>query len=96
MLEGMAWVTFRVTEDGVYIVEEDTGVLPMVCQYKQTSFRLENVYLLEEYTEEMAQRHGIKSYEEGVVLHLADLQEQSRNTFGDMALTRDDILGADE
>lgn len=93
MLEGMAWVTFHVTEDGVYIVEEDTGILPMVCQYKQASFRLENVYLLEDYTEEMAQRHGIQSYDEGVVLHLADLEEQSRNTFGDMVLTREDILG---
>lgn len=95
MLEGMAWVTFHVTEDGVSIVEEDTGVLPMVCQYKQRSFRLENVYFLEEYTEEMAQRHGIQSYEEGVVVRLEDLKEQSQNTFGDMVLTREDILASE-
>ncbi|MCM1327341.1 MAG: CapA family protein [Bacteroidales bacterium] len=95
MLEGMAWVTFHVTEDGVEIAEDRTGVLPMVCQYKQTSFRLENVYLLEEYTEEMAKRHGIQSYEEGVVIRLEDLKEQSQNTFGDMVLTGEDILASE-
>ncbi|MCM1187292.1 MAG: CapA family protein [Lachnoclostridium sp.] len=95
MLEGMAWVTFHVSEEGVTIAEDRTGVLPMVCQYKQASFRLENVYLLEEYTEEMAKRHGIQSYEEGVVIRLEDLKEQSQNTFGDMVLTREDILASE-
>ncbi len=94
MLEGMAWVTFHVSEEGVTIAEDKTGVLPMVCQYKLASFRLENVYLLEEYTEEMAKRHGIQSYEEGVVIKLEDLKEQSQNTFGDMVLTREDILAS--
>lgn len=96
MLEGMAWVTFHVSEEGVTIAEDKTGVLPMVCQYKQASFRLENVYFLEEYTEEMAKRHGIQSYEEGVVIKLENLKEQSQNTFGDMVLTREDILASDQ
>lgn len=95
MLEGMAWVTFHVSEEGVTIAEDKTGVLPMVCQYKQASFRLENVYFLEEYTEEMAKRHGIQSYEEGVVIKLEELKEQSQNTFGDMVLTREDILASE-
>lgn len=92
MLEGMAWVTFHVSEDGINISDKTTGILPMVCQYTG-GFRLENVYFLEEYTEEMALRHGIRKYEEGVVLHLADLQKQSRDTFGSMVLTKSEALG---
>ena len=92
MLEGMAWVTFHVSEDGINISDKTTGILPMVCQYTG-GFRLENVYFLEEYTEEMALRHGIRKYEEGVVLHLADLQKQSQDTFGSMVLTKSEALG---
>jgi len=92
MLEGMAWVTFHVSETGVSIAEEKTGVLPLVCHYKSGPVRLEGVYPLQDYTEEMALRHGIWSYG-GVPLHLEDLQEQSANTFGDMVLSKEDILG---
>ena len=95
MLEGMAWVTFHVSEDGIKISDKNTGILPMVCQYTG-GFRLENVYFLEEYTEEMALRHGIRKYEEGVVLHLADLQKQSQDTFGSMVLTKSEALGQRE
>lgn len=87
MLEGMAWVTFHVTEDGVAIADTDTGVIPLVCQYN-SAFRLENVYFLEEYTEEMALRHGIRKYENGEVLHLEDLLKQSQETFGSMVLAK--------
>ncbi|MDE6750238.1 MAG: CapA family protein [Lachnospiraceae bacterium] len=95
MLEGMAWVTFHVSEDGIEVSDKNTGVLPMVCQYTG-GFRLENVYFLEEYTEEMALRHGIRKYEDGVVLHLADLQKQSQDTFGSMVLTKSEALGLSE
>lgn len=91
MLEGMAWVTFHVSETGVSIAEERTGVLPLVCHYKSGPVRLEGVYPLEDYTEEMALRHGIWNYG-GVPLHLSGLQEQSRETFGGMALSKEDIL----
>lgn len=91
MLEGMAWVTFHVSEDGIEISDKNTGILPMVCQYN-SGFRLENVYFLEEYTEEMALRHGIRQYEDGVVLHLADLQKQSQDTFGSMVLSKSEVL----
>lgn len=95
MLEGMAWVTFHVSEDGIAVSEENTGILPMVCHYN-SAFRLDDVYLLEDYTEEMALQHGIRKYEDGVILHLADLQEQSESTFGSMVLTRSEILGQRE
>lgn len=91
MLEGMAWVTFHVSEEGIEVSDKNTGILPMVCQYN-SGFRLENVYFLEDYTEEMAQRHGIRKYENGVVLHLSDLQKQSQDTFGGMVLTKTEVL----
>ncbi|MDE7283052.1 MAG: CapA family protein [Lachnospiraceae bacterium] len=91
MLEGMAWVTFHVSEEEIEVSDKNTGILPMVCQYN-SGFRLENVYFLEDYTEEMAQRHGIRKYENGVVLHLADLQKQSQDTFGSMVLSESEVL----
>ena len=91
MLEEMAWVTFHVTEDGVLIQEENTGALPLVCHYKSGPVRLERIYPLEEYTEELAGRHGIRSYG-GVVLYLSDLQTWSQEIFGDWILTSEEIL----
>lgn len=92
MLEEMAWVTFHVTEDGVGIAEEQTGVLPLVCHYSSGPVRLESVYFLEDYTEEQAARHGIRNYG-GVVLKLSDLQAWSEEIFGSWILKKSDILG---
>ena len=94
MLEGMAWVTFHVTEDGAVLSEEDTGVLPLVCHYKSGPVRFEHIYLLEEYTEELAGKHGIRNYG-GKVLRLSDLQAWSQEIFGDWMLGREDILGTE-
>lgn len=91
MLEGMAWVSFHVTETDIYISEDNTGVLPLVCHYNSEPVRLENVYPLEEYTEEMALRHGIWQYGE-VPIHLDELQAQSDTIFGEMVLSVADIL----
>lgn len=90
MLEEMAWVTFHVTEDGIGIAEEHTGVVPLVCHYKSGPVRLEQVYLLEDYTEELAARHGIRSYG-GVTLRLENLQESAADIFGNWILKRSDI-----
>lgn len=92
MLEEMAWVTFHVTEDGVFLSEENTGVIPMVCHYTYGPVHLENVYLLEDYTEEMALRHGIRRYG-GVNLQLSDLEQWSSDIFGDWILKKGQILG---
>lgn len=91
MLEELAWVTFHVSEDGVAIAEERTGALPLVCHYKSGPLRLENVYLLEDYTEKQAARHGIRSYG-GVALNLSDLQAWSDEIIGDWVLKKKDIL----
>lgn len=90
MLEEMAWVTFHVSEDGIAIAEERTGALPLVCHYTSGPIRLENVYLLEDYTEEQASHHGIRNYG-GVVLKLSDLQAWSDEIIGEWILKKTDI-----
>lgn len=95
MLEAMAWVTFRVTEDGVVISEEKTGAIPMVCQYKSGPVRAENVYLLEEYTQELAEVHGIRAYG-GVNLTLSDLQAWSEEILGEWVLPSEEVLNVEK
>lgn len=90
MLEGMAWITFHVTENDVTISEKGTGVLPLVCQYKSGPVRLDGVYFLEDYTEELASKHGIRDYG-GVILRLDDLKTKSSDIFGDFVLKKSDI-----
>lgn len=58
MLEAMAWVVFEADEESVTIVEDESGAIPMVYHYKQ-GHQFENVYFLDEYSEELAQQHGI-------------------------------------
>lgn len=84
MLEAMAWVTFHVDEQGFSLVEEQSGPLPLVCQYASGPVRFENVCLLQDYTQEQAARHGIRSYG-GVTLSLDDLLQWSSSVFGDSA-----------
>ena len=91
MLEGMAWITIHVDEEGPELVMENTGVVPMVCHYNAMPVRMESVYLLEEYTEEQAASHGIKKYG-GVTLRLSDLQKWSEDVFADWVLTREQVL----
>ncbi len=90
MLEEMAWITFHVTEEGIKLMENQTGVLPLVCHYRSGPVRLENVYFLEDYTEEQAARHGIRSYG-GEVLRLSDLQSWCDEIIGDWVLKKSDI-----
>lgn len=85
MLEAIAWVTFHVSEEGVSIVEDQSGPIPLVCQYASDPVHFENIYLLQDYTQEQAARHGIRSYG-GVTLSLDDLLKWSSEVFGDNAL----------
>lgn len=86
MLEGMAIVTFTKNEDGtVSINEEETGVIPLVCQYTQGSVRIDNIYFLEDYTEELALKHGMYTYA-GIPFHASDMIELSEEVFGDWAM----------
>ena len=90
MLEGLAWVTFHVSEDSISIVPENTGVIPLVCHYSHAPTRLKQVYALEEYTEELARAHGIIPYG-GISFHLSDLQKWSDEILGGSVLPVDII-----
>lgn len=91
MLEAMSWVTFHVDENGVSISEDKTGVIPMVCHYTSGPVRIENIYLLEDYTAEQASSHGIRSYG-GVNLALEDLNSWSEEILGDWVLPKNEIF----
>lgn len=88
MLEALAWVTFHVDENGITISEDKTGAIPLVCHYTSNPVRLQNIYLLEDYTAELAASHGIHSYG-GVNLTLEDLTEWNEKILGDWALTKE-------
>lgn len=91
MLEGMAWVTFHITENGISLSTEDTGIIPLVCHYSSGPVRLKNVYLLEEYTEELAASHGIINYG-GISFHLDDLNNWSKEILGEWVITAETAL----
>ena len=91
MLEEMAWVSIHVTENGSFINSSKTGVIPMVCHYTSGPVRLEQVYLLEDYSEEKAKTHGIRNYG-GVILKYDDLVNWSQEIFGDWILKKTDIF----
>lgn len=91
MLEAMAWVTFVVEEDSVEILEEETGVIPMVCQYTSGPVRHQNVYFLDEYTEELAASHGIHAFG-GEDFTLSNLNLWAEEVFGDWLLYSEDVF----
>lgn len=92
MLEAMAYITFHIAEDGISITPEKTGAVPLVCHYTSGPVRIKSIYLLEDYTEELAAKHGIHAYG-GVNLKLSDLQSWSEEILGDWVITREQILG---
>ncbi len=92
LLEGMAWIVFHVTEDGIFLDEEQTGVVPIVCHYKSGPVRFVGVYPLTEYSEEMAQTHGVRSYG-ALNLHYKDLLTRSREIFRDKIVIPAGIYG---
>lgn len=92
MLEAMAWLTFHVNETGISLSLEDTGVVPLVCHYTSGPVRIQNIYLLEEYTEELASSHGIISYG-GISFHLNDLTAWSNEILGKWVISAEDALG---
>ncbi|MBE5940566.1 MAG: CapA family protein [Lachnospiraceae bacterium] len=60
MLGGMAMVKIKKEDGKITIGSEGTGVIPLVTHYTYKSYaKLEAVYLLSDYTEEMAANHGM-------------------------------------
>jgi len=95
MLEAMAWIQFKVSEEGIAIDQEKTGVVPMVCHYNANPVRTEGIYLLEDYTPEQAAAHGIKIYGE-VDLVFDDLLQWTQEVFGENVLESEELLGENQ
>ena len=90
MLEAMAWVTFEVKEGVVEILETETGAIPMVYQYT-TNNRFENVYFLDEYSEELAKAHGIHA-NGGVTHTFENLKTWAEEVLGEWILNSKDVF----
>ena len=91
MLEGLAWVTFTETEHGLEILPDTTGVFPIINQYRYNPLRFDYVYFLEDYTPEIASKHGIPQWGNGK-MDIDQLHEWVSEIFGDMALLKKDIF----
>ncbi len=92
MLGGMAWVTFHVTEDDISISLEETGIIPLVCHYTPRPIRIQDIYLLEAYTEELAASHGIITYG-NIPFALCDLTTLSTEVLGDWVISTEEVFG---
>lgn len=92
MLGGMAWVTFHVTENDISISLEKTGVIPLVCHYTPRPVRIQDIYLLEDYTEELASSHGIITYG-NIPFALSDLTTLSNDVLGDWVISAKEVFG---
>lgn len=88
MLEGMAWVTFEVSEDGLQIDTENTGVLPLINHFVYNPTRHKGTYFLENYTEELTAAHAV--YSRG--LNYKELLQWSDEIFGENVLTIEEAL----
>jgi len=74
MLGGMLSVTFEADGDDVRIAE--AGLIPIVTHYERGLYGY-RTYLLKDYTEELANRHGIIAYEPMLTLQfLEDLADE--------------------
>lgn len=91
MLEGLAWVTFTETENGLEILPDTTGVFPIINQYRYNPLRFDYVYFLEDYTPEIASKHGIPQWGNGK-MDIDQLHEWVSEIFGDMALLKKDVF----
>ena len=95
MLENMAWVTFRKTENGTIIDREKSGSIPLVFQYYSGPLRFGGVYLLEEYTQELANKHGIRNWGKKN-LYVDELWEWAFEILGDSVKSAYDLTGLRE
>ena len=92
MLENMAWVTFRKTNGVTYIVDEMSGSIPLVFHYYSGPLRFGGVYLLEEYTQDIANKHGIRNWGKKN-LYVDDLWQWSAEILGDSVKSAYELTG---
>ena len=90
MLEAMAWVTFVKEGDSVRIVEEETGAIPLVNHYLNNPVRFGNVYFLDQYTTELASKHGINAWVKD--FSVANLQKWAKQVLGEWILSSEEVF----
>lgn len=90
ILEGAVYITWSITDDGLKINKRKSGVFPLVCHYTSDPTRMGSVFFLENYTQDLADSHGINSF--GISLSLDKLKLQSDELFSNCSLYTE-ILG---
>lgn len=91
MLEEMAWVVLHVTEDDISIDENKTGVVPMVMHYRTGPLRYENIYMLDDYNDDLCKQHGIAGWG-GVTLTMEKLNRWTEEIIGQWRLDKNYVL----
>ncbi len=83
MLGGMLDITLEFAEDGTLKQVVDAGVIPTVTHYETTAAgsRGHRVYLLEDYTQALAEAHGIRDHAGALTLEW--LQNHASAVLGD-------------
>jgi len=94
MLEGMAWVMFHVTEDGISVDIDRSGIIPMVDHYTYGPLRFQQVYYLADYSQEMCNAHGITGWG-GVNMSYSNLVNYTNQIFGAFAMEHPTLEGRD-
>ena len=94
VLGGMAKFTLTKDSDGTRITK--ASVVPVVMHYARYSDKTFTVYRLDEYTEELAQAHGIKYFASQGKFTLEGTKKLAINVFGSDSEAFYDIPGQEE
>lgn len=86
ILGGMAQLTIKKDNNGVYIDPESVKAVPVVTHYVYPGWNgatvVDSTYLLKDYTTEMAAKHGLKN-RCGITVTRDNLVKLSQKVFGD-------------
>ncbi len=93
VLEMVAWVSFLVDENGVSIDESETGGLPIINHFTLNNGFHHRIYALDEYSEELANQHGMRYHGDGGIVRYSDMESWANQVIGDKRLYLKDILG---
>lgn len=85
MLGGLANLTIVKNESGTFVEEESIKAIPLVTHFVYPGWTgstvVESTYLLKDYTDEQAAKHGLKRAW-GITMTRQDLMTLAENTFG--------------
>lgn len=79
MLGGLLDMTLEFDREGKLLSVQDAGVIPVVTQYEGQ--RNHRIYLLSDYTQQLAETHGIREFADPLTLDW--LQKHAAGVLGD-------------